>query len=84
MRKTFKREVAVCLLILMGYVTVQGNAEILEIIVWPIMMFAATAFGMDWAGKQGNEIFSKPSNHRNADFVQPDYIRPDGRDRWWT
>lgn len=65
--KTYKREVATGLLILMGYISVIGNAEILQIIIWPIMLFASAAFGLDWAWKQGNEIVTRLPPDRTTD-----------------
>ena len=51
-RKTFKREVAAALLVGLGYVVYTGNVEMTEILVWPIIMFAAGAFGMDAIASQ--------------------------------
>jgi len=63
--KTYKREVAAVLLIFLGVIVWQAAQAdplgALQIIVWPIMLFAGAAWGMDWAGKsdimkgQGNE-----------------------------
>jgi ribosomal protein S19 len=50
--KTWKREVAVLLLIGLGYVVYIGDHEMAGIIVWPIMGFAAGAFGLDSFSKQ--------------------------------
>lgn len=45
--KTYKREVACVLLLGLGYVVYTGNLEMVNAIVWPIMGFAAAAFGLD-------------------------------------
>lgn len=50
--KTYKREVAVALLIWLGYIVEFHDAAILEILVWPIFGFAAAAFGLDAVAKQ--------------------------------
>tara|TARA_R110001592_G_scaffold11275_4_gene56133 strand:- start:1067 stop:1291 length:225 start_codon:yes stop_codon:yes gene_type:complete len=47
MEKTFKREVAILLLLWLGYVVEVKDAEIIQILVWPIFSFVAAAFGFD-------------------------------------
>ena len=63
--KTYKREVAAVLLTFLCTIIWQAAQAdpigTLQIIVWPFMLFAGAAWGMDWAGKsdimkgQGNE-----------------------------
>lgn len=50
--KTYKREVAVILVLWVGYIVEFHDAEILEIVVWPVFTFAAGAFGLDAVSKQ--------------------------------
>lgn len=45
-QKTYKREVAVALLLGLGYLVWSGNVEMVNALVWPIFGFAAGAFGM--------------------------------------
>ena len=45
--KTYKRELAVALLVWLIYVVEVKDATIVEILVWPIFSFAAAAFGFD-------------------------------------
>lgn len=52
MSKTWKRETAWSMLLFCAYTAFIGNVEILEIIIWPIFLFVAAAFGMDWSSKQ--------------------------------
>lgn len=52
MKKTFKREVALGLLIFLGYVVETKGPEIVELLVWPVFTFAALAFGLDWGHRQ--------------------------------
>jgi hypothetical protein len=52
--KTFKRELAVVLLLWLMYVVETKDASTIEILVWPVFTFAALAFGMDWFGKSGS------------------------------
>jgi len=51
-KKTWKREVAAALLIGLGYVVYTGDTEMVNVVVWPIMVFAGAAFGLDVAAKQ--------------------------------
>ena len=52
--KTWKREVALALLVGLGYVVWQDNVEMAKVIAWPVISFAAVAFGLDWYGKSGS------------------------------
>lgn len=52
MKKTYKREVAIGLLIFLGYVVETKGSEIVELLVWPTFTFAGLAFGLDWGHKQ--------------------------------
>lgn len=52
--KTLKREFAVTLVAMLLWQIFQGNTEMVEVIVWPIMTFAAGAAGM--------QIYEKVSN----------------------
>ena len=65
-KKTFKREVAVVLLIWLVYVVETKDVEIVEVLVWPIFSFAAASFGFDAYGKlqQGP---TKPSHGRGTE-----------------
>ena len=46
-KKTYKREVAVVLLAGLAYTVYTGNAEMVNVLVYPIVGFAAGAFGLD-------------------------------------
>lgn len=54
-RKTWKREVAAALLVFLCVIVWRAAQDdpigALGLIVWPIMLFAGAAWGMDWAGK---------------------------------
>lgn len=50
--KTWKREVALVLLTGLGYVVYTDSVEMVNAIVWPVMFFAAGAFGLDAAARQ--------------------------------
>ena len=51
--KTYKRETAWFLLSVMCLVILGGDIEMVKAIIYPIMMFAGLAFGLDWKSKQG-------------------------------
>ena len=50
--KTYKREVATIMLIGLGALVYLGDTRLVEIMVWPIVSFAAAAFGLDSVAKQ--------------------------------
>lgn len=61
--KTFKREVSYVLIGLLIALSlfamlaedpdlVSARADVVEMLAYPILLFAATAFGMDWVTKQ--------------------------------
>lgn len=54
-RKTWKREVAVFLLAFLCYTVLGGDVEMVKVIIYPFMTFAAVAFGLDWKGKQDKQ-----------------------------
>lgn len=53
MRKTYKRELAIALLIWLAYVVEVKDISIIEVLVWPIFTFVGAAFGFDAFFKQG-------------------------------
>lgn len=55
--KTWKREVAIVLLLWLMYVVETKNDGTIEVLVWPIFTFAALAFGMDWFGKSSGGVW---------------------------
>lgn len=50
--KTYKRELATVMLVGLGALVATGDAAMVEIMVWPIVGFAAGAFGLDAVAKQ--------------------------------
>lgn len=51
MAKTYKRELAVILLVWLMYVVEFKDVSIIEVLVWPVFSFAAAAFGFDQYAK---------------------------------
>lgn len=49
--KTYKRELALALLVWLAYVVEVKDASLVEVLVWPVFTFAALSFGLDWFGK---------------------------------
>lgn len=90
--KTYKRELAVILLLWLMYVVETKDASTIEILVWPVFTFAALAFGMDWFGKSSNGLWegstissdgrgSKRSSQRTGgQGEQPSGSKPDNPD----
>jgi hypothetical protein len=54
--KTYKREVAIAILVYVGviggFAAWDQPLKVLEIVMWPSLLFIAAAFGMDFAAKQ--------------------------------
>jgi uncharacterized membrane protein YoaK (UPF0700 family) len=44
--KTYKREVAVGLLVVLGCLIFKNNVEMVNAVIWPFIGFAAGAFGI--------------------------------------
>lgn len=57
--KTFKRELAVVLLIWLMYVVETKDASTIEILVWPVFTFAALSFGLQWFGNNANGVWGE-------------------------
>jgi hypothetical protein len=66
--KTFKRELAVILLVWLAYVVEVKDASLVEVLVWPVFTFAALSFGLDWFGKS-------PSGMQQSSFGPPNRRR---------
>ena len=56
--KTFKREVAVAMLIWLAYLVETKDVPTLEILIWPIFAWSAAAFGFDAYGKLQHSLGS--------------------------
>lgn len=66
--KTYKRELAVALLVWLAYVVEVKEPSLVEILVWPVFTFAALSFGLDWFGKSptGVQQFTNETPHRRG------------------
>ena len=51
-KRTFKREVAVALLVWLVYIVETKDVQIIEVLAWPIFSYVGAAFGFDSWGKQ--------------------------------
>lgn len=61
--KTFKRELAVVLLIWLIYVVETKDEKIIELLVWPIFTYITAAFGVDAYGRMQRDT-PEPSDRR--------------------
>lgn len=59
-KKTYKRELAVALLIWFAYLVETKDINLVEVLVWPVFTYSALAFGIDWWGKS-NGMQRNPS-----------------------
>lgn len=55
-KRTFKRELAIVIVLFLFYLCIFGSPAIVEVVVWPFMLYVGAAFGMEWAGSQLNEV----------------------------
>ena len=83
--KTFKREIAVAMLVWLVYIVEVKDVSIIEVLVWPIFTFAAAAFGIDAYGKLRSES-PEPTNRRGSErsssrqYTSRENELPDDRD----
>lgn len=59
-KKTWKREISLALLVWLGYIVETKGVEIIQVLVWPIFSFSALSFGLDWYAKS-NGVQQTPS-----------------------
>ena len=78
--KTYKREIAMVLFLWLAYVVETKDANIIEILVWPIFTFSALAFGMDWFGKSGG-MRDQPFKSTNRGRSEHSSQRTGGEDQ---
>ena len=64
MAKTYKRELAVILLVWLMYVVEFKDVSIIEVLVWPVFSFAAAAFGFDQYAKLQQRSTKSPDGGR--------------------
>ena len=64
--KTYKRELAIILLVWFIYLVETKDINIVEVTIWPIFSYVTAAFGLDAYGKlqQGS---TKPSHGRGTE-----------------
>ena len=68
--KTYKRELAVVMLLWLAYVVEVKEPSLVEILVWPIFTFTALSFGLDWFGKDGNKSLSSMPGKKDPNRVR--------------
>jgi len=72
-KKTFKRELAVALLVWLMYVVEVKDVSIIEVLVWPIFAFAGAAFGFDSFSKQLQQNSTTRDDVRSRDERSSEY-----------
>lgn len=81
--KTYKRELAVALLIWLVYVVEVKEPVIVEILVWPVFSFAAAAFGFDQYAKlqqSSSQASNRRGTERSSQRPSGENELPDARD----
>jgi hypothetical protein len=83
-KRTFKRELAVALIIWLIYVVETKDASIVEVLVWPVFAFVTAAFGLDQYSKlqQGKppQSTSRRGDQRSSQHPNWEDKYPDVRD----
>lgn len=80
--KTYKREIAVALLVWLAYIVEVKDVSIVEVLVWPIFTFAALAFGLDWWNKSGNGVQQPTFEAPNGGRTQRSSQHPSSEDSY--
>lgn len=72
-KKTYKRELAIALLIWLIYVVEVKDVTVVEVLVWPIFAFVGAAFGFDAYSKQlwgkSSESFDRRWSERSGEYT---------------
>ena len=67
-KKTFKREMAIALLLWLIYVVEVKDVSVVEVVIWPIFAFVGAAFGLDsWAKQLQQRSDGLPNGGRTQD-----------------
>jgi len=80
--KTYKRELAVVLVVWLAYVVETKDAEIIGMLVWPVFTYMALAFGVDWWGKSGGMRKDTPVGGRSERSGQHSGGKDEHPDYW--
>ena len=80
--KTYKRELAVALLVWLMYVTEFKDASLVEVLVWPIFTYVMAAFGFDQYAKlqQPTPRTTRRGTERSSQRPSGENELPDPRD----
>jgi hypothetical protein len=73
-KKTYKREVAIALIVWLAYIVEVKDVSVVEVLVWPIFAFLGAAFGFDFWGKQlvGKDLYKMSGGKTSREFLQED------------
>jgi len=52
-KKSYKRELAIALLIWFAYLVETKDESLIEVLVWPVFTYSALAFGLQWYSPNG-------------------------------
>jgi hypothetical protein len=83
-KKTYKREVAIALIVWLAYIVEVKDVSVVEVLVWPIFAFLGAAFGFDSYSKQLQQTPVEPIDRgrskRSSEYPVGENEHPDGRD----
>lgn len=67
-QKTYKREIAVVLLIYIMVTGYIGDFRVLEVVTWPFLVYVMAAFGFDAYTKQIPQSSPHPIKNRSSKY----------------
>lgn len=79
--KTWSRETALALLGVFIWAVYKNNAEMVEVIVWPITTYAAIAFGLKRVDQSDGVWFGQSSQSSHRGRPERGSQRPSGEDQ---
>lgn len=80
-KKSYKRELAVVLLVWFAYLVETKSESLVELLVWPVFTYSALAFGLQWAAPNGRLLGN--SSFETTDWRRSQYSSeyPSGQDQ---
>lgn len=78
--KTWSRETALALLIILTWTVYQNNVEMVEVIIWPFTTYAAIAFGLKRVDQSDGMWFGQSSQLSHRGRAERSSQRASGQD----
>ncbi len=79
--KTWKRELAVVLLLWFAYLVETKDEHLIEILVWPVFTYSAISFGLQWVSPNGRVLQPRGTEVSHRGRSESRSQRPSGEDQ---